>query len=145
MYTDFQVPEKQFLKQMVVREHNYQTNSNIDWQNTTIYSVTPISGFKYAWEVNVNEPGDTTRLQLHINIDLTDALSPYTLEVKPNFRPGVLGDEVFVYRGTIDNAHTLYRGYRFLWIDPDFTALPILLQENRLPITTVDGDYILLV
>lgn len=139
------VPESQFLRQLVVREHNYQTGSDVDWNKTVIYSIPSIEGYKHGYEINTTTIGSTFRLHLFLNIGFTDSLSEGRVEVKPAFKDGVLGDEVFVYRGTIDTAHTGYNGYRLLWMGENFSAFPVLLQVDNSPFRLVDGGLISLV
>lgn len=136
------VPESQFLTQLALREFNYQTGSKIDWRSVNIYSIPPIDGYTHGYEINSNTLGDTLRIQMFLNVGTEDDIGRYRLENKAPFKPGVLGDECFVFRGTIDDAHTKYDGYRLLWIGQDISVLPILLQANSSPFLLVDGGFI---
>lgn len=140
-----QLPEQEFLKLMVVREFNNQTSSNINWEKTIIYSVNPVEGYKHCYEINTNVPGDTIRLHLYLNVGESDLILPYSLEVRPVFQNGVLGDEVYVFRGNIDTAHILYGGYKLPWIGKDITQLPVLLQTDGEAFRLVDDSFIALV
>ena len=139
------VPENQFLRQFVIREHNFQTNSNIDWQDTVIYSIPQIERRRHCYEINSIVLGETLRLHLLLDIGNTDSLMVGRLEVRPIFKDGVLGDEVFVYAGTIDTAHTGYDGYRLLWIGETFSGFKVLMETDHEPFRLVDGALIALV
>lgn len=144
MNDKFRVSESQFLTEMVVREFNYQTGSKLDLEKTVIYSIPPIEGFKYGYEVNTNGFDDTIRLNLYFNIGSTDKVGPFSLEVKPCFRDGVLGDEVYVFKGTVDTANVMFRGYKFRWMGVDTSRYPVLLQTDNTAFRLVNGDFILL-
>lgn len=141
----FQIPEKQFLLEIAVRALNFQTGSNLKVEDMVIYSVPPAETFRYGWEINRNIPGDLLRIHLYANIEKQNNIQPYTIELKPQFRDGQLGDETYVFRIGIDEAHVLYDGYKFAWMDVDYQNVGILVQVDRAPITLTDGSFIALV
>lgn len=140
-----QLPERIFLTQVVIEEHNYQTGAKLDWENMEIFSIQPLDGFAYGYEINSMKGYDDLRIQYFFNKGEQDFLSKYRIEVKPVHRAGTPGGDVFVYRGTLNTAHTYYDGYQLLWMGRDPNSYPYLLQTDRQPITTVDGDYLSLV
>lgn len=140
-----QLSERVFLSQFIVEQHNFQTRANHDWRKMNIYSISPIVGFNYGYEVDPTFEQDSLRIQFYFNQGDEDSLGKYRIEYKPDHRPGRPHGEVFVYKGTLSTAHTYYDGYKLLWKQKDPNSFPYLLQTDRQPIITVDGDYLSLV
>jgi hypothetical protein len=55
-----------------------------------------------------------------------------------------LGDEVWVTKGTIDDAYFQYQGYKLSWVEFDSAELPVILQADNTPLLLVDGGYLIL-
>lgn len=136
------IPESQFLIRLAIREYNYQLGEKRDPDSCLIYSIPPIHGYSHGYEINARNPNELFRINLFLNVAETDDIDTYSLELKGPFKPGVLGDEVFVFRGSIDTAHTLYDGYRLLWINHDLSKVPLLFQTTGAPFALVDGSFL---
>lgn len=140
-----QLPERIFLTQLIVEEHNHQTGSKHDWQKMSIYSIDPIPGFQYGYEVDPIFEKDSLRIQFYFNKGVEDSLGRCRIEFKPHHQPNKPHGEVFVYRGELDTAHTFYDGYKLLWMGKDPNSFPYILQTDRQPFTLVGGEYLSLV
>lgn len=127
------VPEEQFLKEIVVREFNFQYKQKYDSRQFKIKSVRPKPGYTHGYEVYpVDKSAIRTRLFLFFTIGQSDSVGEVSLATDGSHRSNSLEDEVFVVHATIDSMHTYFDGYRFAWIDGG---------EDQYFFKQVDGKY----
>lgn len=143
------IPEQQYLKELALREFNFQFGTKFKHTDCIIYSVKPPTGFRLGYEIDTCRCEDRRRIRIYLNLSNTDSMGYFRLTVAPEFKKGA-GDEVWVSQGSIDTTHTSYRGYLFLWIkdklnDPDARPYPILLKANRNKIRLANGGCVKLV
>lgn len=143
-----EVTAKIFLKNAALRHFNLHKKlkgpNAFKQQDFGIYSVPPAFGYKYGYEIYTRRLDDHVRIQLHFNITRHDNLSPFELQLTLPEYDGTLGDEVWVTKGTIDDAYFQYQGYKLSWVEFDSAELPVILQADNTPLLLVDGGYLIL-
>ena len=106
-------PESQFLRDIAVREFNFQYHRDIDPILCTIKSIVGGYGCTHGYEIESMREGDHLRLRMYFNLGDLDQFLPYRLETDKSFATASLGDEVYVTIGTINQYYVDSGTYRF--------------------------------
>lgn len=133
--------EDEFLIEFAIRKYNRQFNRSFTRDEFTVRSITPRVNTQLGYEFTTKRFDDFVRLRVYFNFGRLDDMKDYRLEVNHPSYTNALGDETFVAFGTIDRHYLDSGTYRFRWLGPDFTKMPIFVTEDGFPMVDDQGRY----
>ncbi len=136
------MPVKVFLKNFALNQFSNQKGEMFKEENFDIRTIEPKQGFELGYEITSLVSSSSFLLQMHLNIDRSDVLSPFVLKTNNPLLDTIGIVEVFEATGAIDSAHHLNDGYYLSDLLYDVTKSPALLDVDRMPFTLVDGGLI---
>ena len=111
---DYKLPsESVFLRDLAVREFNFQYKRIIDPKLCSIRSIVATYGCTNGYEITTLDQADSLRLRMYFNLDEMDNFLPYRLETDSTIVQGGLGDEIYVMIGTINRYYVDSGVYKF--------------------------------
>lgn len=105
--------ESSFLRELAVREFNFQYQRSLDHKLCTIKTIVPNYGCTHGYEIETMDVSDHVRLRMYFNLDDKDNFLPYRLETDNRIIQGDLGDEIYVMIGTINRYYVESGTYKF--------------------------------
>jgi len=144
------IAEELFLIKLTVDKYNEQYRKNYSYSSFCIKSITPAYQHNRGYELIRNVPGSFLILHVYFLFTNKNVVRNYRLEVHPTLKQGVLGDEIYVALGEIDNFYLEEKIYKFntpintCGDAPEPVETFYLLQENGDRYLTEDGSFILL-
>ena len=134
--------EKDFLKELALRQFNTQYQKNILVENCEIISIRANYGADLGYEISTKRADDYLRLRIYMSFQMQDSVGAYRLEVDNTKVEGHLGDEVRVALGSLNREWYENGIYRFSWIGVQFNPARTLLSMAGEPIMSMSGEVI---
>lgn len=134
--------ESVFLRELAVREFNFQYKRNIDPALCTIKSIAAGYGCSHGYEITTNQTDDHLRLRLYFTLAEMDSFLPYRLETDSSMIQGELGDEIYVTIGTINQYYIDSGTYRFRTMTTSSGSTVLVHYMDGLAMTFMDGTNV---
>lgn len=131
--------EDEFLISRALRVYNDQYGRDISMDDCYITSIAPNVNSDKAYEITTPDKSPYFRIRYYIKFGERDHDGWARLEVTPQYLKGVLGDEVYAIRGTVDSYWRSQ--YLFNPINQEGWPPGCILTEYGAPILSEDGLF----
>lgn len=131
--------EVEFLISRALRVYNDQYGRDIKLEDCHISSIAPNVNSDKAYEITTPEKSIYFRIRYYIKFGERDHDGWVRLELTPQYHKGILGDEVYAIRGTVDEYWKSQ--YLFNPINPEGWPDGCILTEHGAPVITEDGIF----
>lgn len=131
--------ESEFLISRALRVYNQKYGRDIKVEDCHITSISPNVTADRAYEITTPEKSEYFRIRYYIRFGDRDSDGWARLEVAPPYHKGILGDEVYAIRSTVDEYWRSQ--YHFNPLNPEGWPLGSILTEHGTPILSEEGAF----